>query len=215
MLLEAWLATSSRKRRRSRNMAKENAKVQAAGGSPAGDAATLPLAPAGRLHRAETITKDHVLMATAVGFVPGPGLDLAGGFAVQLALLARLSKLYEVPYSENAGKGVIYSLVGSVGGIGVGSALALSAIKVIPLLGTAVGVLSMPVMMGAFTYAVGKVFTQHFESGGTFLDFDPASYRQYFREMFRRGRSVARDVKAETTATSGGSDPLPASSASA
>ena len=87
----------------------------------------------------------------------------------------------------------------------------MSAIKVIPVIGTAVGVVSMPVMMGAFTYAVGKVFTQHFESGGTFLDFDPVSYRQYFREMFRRGRTVARDVKAEAKATSVGE---PATSAS-
>ena len=155
-----------------------------------------PLPASGdRLHRAETITRDHVLMATAVGFVPGPGLDLAGSFAVQLALLARLSKLYGVPYSENAGKGAIFSLVGSLGGLGVGGMLAISAVKALPVVGTAVGVLSMPVMMGAFTYATGKVFTQHFESGGTFLDFDAASYRQYFREMFRRGKSVAKEAK--------------------
>jgi uncharacterized protein (DUF697 family) len=155
-------------------------------------AATVPTAE-GRLHRAETITKDHVLMATAVGFVPGPGLDLAGSFAVQLALLGRLSKLYDVPYSENAGKAAIFSLFGSLGGLGAGGLLAMSAVKSLPLIGTAIGVLSMPVMMGAFTYATGKVFTQHFESGGTFLDLDAGTYRQYFREMFRRGKTLARE----------------------
>lgn len=155
-----------------------------------------PMSAAERRHRAETITRDHVIMATAVGFVPGPGLDLAGSLAVQLALLARLSKLYGVPYSENVGKGVIFSLVSSLGGLSVGGVMALSAIKIVPVVGTAVGALGMPVMMGAFTYALGKVFTQHFESGGNFLDFDAASYRRYFREMFDRGRSVAREARA-------------------
>ena len=108
MLLEALLAwTGGRKWRRNRRMARDTSKMPPAEAAPAADAAPLPLAPEGRLHRAETITRDHVLMATAVGFVPGPGLDLAGGFAVQLALLARLSKLYDVPYSDNVGKGVI------------------------------------------------------------------------------------------------------------
>lgn len=160
------------------------------------DAGDGAVSAAERRHRAETITRDHVIMATAVGFVPGPGLDLAGSLAVQLALLARLSRLYGVSYSENAGKGVLFSLVSSLGGMSVGGILALSAIKVVPVVGTTVGALGMPVMMGAFTYAIGKVFTQHFESGGTFLDFDAASYRRYFREMFDRGRSVAREVRA-------------------
>lgn len=150
-----------------------------------------------RSRRAETITRDHVLMATAVGVVPAPGLDLLGSMAVQLAMLARLSKTYGVPYSENVAKGLVFSLLGSLGGIGVGASVAISAVKTIPVLGTAVGAVGMPVMMGAFTYAVGKVFTQHFESGGTFLDFDAASYRQYFRDMFRRGRGIAREAKAD------------------
>ena len=177
-------------------MAKDDSKVQASSAATIPEADSASVDDAARRRRAETITRDHVLMATAVGFVPGPGVDLAGAFAVQLALLARLSKLYAVPYSENAGKGVVFSLFGTLGGMGVGGTLALSAVKFVPFVGTAVGVVGMPVMMGAFTYAVGKVFTQHFESGGSFLDFDAASYRQYFRDMFRRGRGVARDVQA-------------------
>lgn len=150
-----------------------------------------------RLARADRLTKHHVLMSVAAGLVPGPGFDLAAAFAIQLALLARLSKLYGVPYSENAGKGVVYSLFGSLGGTAAGGTVALSAAKFVPVIGTAVGVVGMPVVMGAFTHAVGKVFTQHFESGGTFLDFDAASYRQYFRDMFKQGKTLARRASTE------------------
>lgn len=150
-----------------------------------------------RLARADRLTKHHVLMSVGAGLVPGPGLDLAASFAIQLSLLARLSKLYGVPYSDNVGKGIVYSLFGSLGGIAAGGTVAMSAAKFVPVVGTAVGVVGMPVVMGAFTHAVGKVFTQHFESGGTFLDFDAASYRQYFRDMFKQGKTLARRARAE------------------
>jgi uncharacterized protein (DUF697 family) len=139
------------------------------------------------------------LLATAAGFIPGPGIDLAAGFAVQVALLGRLSKLYDVPYSENVGKGVVMSLAGSLGGFGA-AAIASSAVKIVPLVGTVLGSVAMPVTMGAFTYALGKVFIAHFESGGTFIDFSPKAYGDYFRTMFKRGKSVASDLSGEAKA---------------
>ena len=36
-------------------------------------------------------------------------------------------------------------------------------------------------MAGASTWAMGKVFTQHFATGGTLLDFDPDTMREHFK----------------------------------
>jgi hypothetical protein len=47
----------------------------------------------------------------------------------------------------------------------------------------------MPAFGAAATYAVGQVFIQHFESGGTFLDFDPDKVREHFRQEFDRARA--------------------------
>ena len=77
----------------------------------------------------------------------------------------------------------------------------MSAAKFVPIVGTAIGVIGMPIVMGAFTHAVGMVFTQHFESGGTFLDFEPRTYRQYFRDMFKRGKTIARRASADAKPT--------------
>ena len=49
----------------------------------------------------------------------------------------------------------------------------------------------MPALAGASTYAVGKVFVQHFESGGTFLNFDPEDVRDYYAEQFEKGKAAA------------------------
>ncbi len=49
----------------------------------------------------------------------------------------------------------------------------------------------MVLFCGASTWALGKVFIQHFESGGTFLDFKPEEVKEYFKAQFVEGRKMA------------------------
>jgi hypothetical protein len=48
----------------------------------------------------------------------------------------------------------------------------------------------MPTLAGASTYAVGRVFIQHFECGGTILSFDPEKVRAHFEKEFEEGKKV-------------------------
>jgi hypothetical protein len=79
-----------------------------------------------------------------------------------------------------------------------GALTAASAAKSVPGVGTAAGVMSMSVLGGAATYAIGKVFVQHFESGGTFLDFDPEAVREHFAAEFNKGKDVAASLNTNT-----------------
>jgi len=49
-----------------------------------------------------------------------------------------------------------------------------------------------PALDAASTWATGKVFIRHFESGGTFLDFDPGKARAYYAEQFEAVKNVVR-----------------------
>ena len=153
-----------------------------------------------RLARAETLVKDHMLMSAAAGLIPAPALDLLAGIGIQLALLKRLTTLYDVPFSENAGRGVIMTLLGGVGTEAIGVGLFISAVKLVPGLGTLFGVASMPIAMTAVTYALGKIFVAHLELGGTLADFDARKNRPYFRDLVQRGRQAAANL-ATTTPT--------------
>ena len=153
-----------------------------------------------RLARAETLMKDHVLMSTAVGLIPAPGVDILAGMGIQLALLKRLTNLYGVPFSESAARGIIASLLGGVGTGALAAGLFVSAVKLVPGAGTLFGVASMPIALGAVTYAIGKVFIAHLEIGGTLADFDVAANRGYFRDLFHRGRQVAATMTPPSTA---------------
>lgn len=56
---------------------------------------------------------------------------------------------------------------------------------------------AMSAISGAITYAIGQVFIQHFESGGTFLDFDPKKVKEYFMEQFEEGNKTVGKKKVD------------------
>ena len=81
----------------------------------------------------------------------------------------------------------------------------------LPFVGYVVGGLSTPLLAGAATYAVGKVFIQHFESGGTLLDFEPAKVREYFRQEFSVGQGLASERSEAAASEQGTSADRPSS----
>lgn len=150
-----------------------------------------------RQEQAEKLSKSHILWSMGCGLIPVPLVDLAGIMAVQVRLVAKMSEIYGVSYSEHRVKNIVAPLVTSVGVVPIGAGIMGSLVKSIPLVGTLVGVASMPVVAGATTYAISKVFTSHFEAGGTLLDFNPQKMKAFYAEMFDEGKKVAQDLKAK------------------
>lgn len=142
------------------------------------------LDPQARLSQADGIIHRNVLWALGAGVVPIPIADVLAVSAVQVKLLKELSELYGIAFRQDLAKKLVGSLLVGIGGVGVGMALGMSLAKLIPVVGQAFGVISVPVASGAFTHAIGRVFVMHFESGGTFLDFDPQRMREHFKKEF-------------------------------
>ena len=134
----------------------------------------------GRRARAVKLVERFSLWSGAAGFIPVPFVDLAVIGGVQIQMLRRISQIYSVPFAENRGKALIASLAGSMipASSGIG---AVSIVKSVPVVGTAVSAIVMPALSAAATYAIGKVFIQHFASGGTLLDFNPQDYREFIK----------------------------------
>ncbi len=144
---------------------------------------------------------NHMLGAMGVGLIPLPLVDLAALTALQIRLVYKLSHFYGLEFSRDKAKNIIAALIGSAVPVSVAAPL-YSMLKVIPIVGQTVSVLTMPVIGGAGTYALGKVFVQHFESGGTFLNFDPAAVKTHFTELCKEGQKIASDLKKSTVKTS-------------
>lgn len=139
-----------------------------------------------KANTADAIIKNYMLGAIGVGFIPLPVLDVTALIAVQLKMLHSLAKVYEVDFSEDLGKKVITSCLG--GSIPVSLSYSLGALlRAIPVYGWVIKGISSSAFSGAFTYAIGKLFVQHFESGNTFLTLDPQRVNDYFLEKFEKG----------------------------
>lgn len=150
---------------------------------------------------AEQIIRNNVLWGVGAGVIPLPLLDAAATAVVQVKMLKELAELYQVPFREDRIKNICTSLLAGLGAPVLGSITAISAIKWVPIVGPIVGALAFPASSAAFTYAVGKVFIQHFASGGTFLDFDPKTVREHFAKQFEEGKLAASKIKSESGTT--------------
>ena len=161
-----------------------------------------------RERHAHTIIRNHVLLSAAAGVIPVAFVDTAAVAVVQLRLLKELSDVYGVSFRADIGRSAVGTLLASVtpallgGGI-LGSAAVNAALRSVPVVGTVTRFATQPLFNAAFTYALGKVFQQHFASGGTFLTFDPEKVKTYFREKYdelRRRKGVVPDAVPDAVA---------------
>jgi uncharacterized protein (DUF697 family) len=127
--------------------------------------------------------------SAAAGVIPIPVVDIMAVGGLQLQMLRRLAEIYDVPFSDNLGKSLLASTLGSIVPISAAAPAAAglgSLLKIVPIVGTTVAALTMPAMSAGATYVVGKVFIQHFASGGTLLDFNPAEYRDFMKSQVNK-----------------------------
>lgn len=146
-----------------------------------------------RIESADKIIRNHIVWSMGAGLIPVPIADFFAVSAIQLDMVRQMCKLYEVDFKETEGKAVISSMTGS----GLARLGARAAIKFIPGIGSVVGGMTMAVLSGASTYALGEVFKKHFETGGTFLDFDVDRLTKMYKEKFEKGKKVAEEIKKE------------------
>ncbi len=143
--------------------------------------------------RAESAVRNHVIWSMGAGFIPIPVADFVAVAAVQLDMVKTLCNIYQVDFKETEGKALVTSITGS----GLSRLGANALIKLIPGFGSVFGGLSMSIVSGASTYALGQVFIRHFEHGGTILDFDTSRFERFYNEQFEKGKSFAKDIQKE------------------
>jgi len=145
---------------------------------------------------ADTIIRNHIIWSMGAGLIPVPIVDFFAVSGIQLDMIRQLCKLYDQDFKEAQGKAIITSLTGS----GIARMGAKAMIKFIPGIGSIIGGVTMAVLSGASSFALGEVFKKHFETGGTFLDFDAKRLKKMYNEKFEKGKQVAEQINKETEA---------------
>ena len=146
---------------------------------------------------ADTVIRNHVIWSMGASYViPLPVADVFAVSALQLDMIRSLCRVYGLDFAESQGKAIVSSLTTST----MARAGARSLIKLVPGIGTVVGGITVAAVNGASTYALGQVFKKHFSSGGTILDFDTERLRKVYHEQFEKGKTIAKQWKAEEDA---------------
>ena len=141
-----------------------------------------------RTEKGKAVINRNVLWALGAGVLPMPLVDMVAVLGVELKMLKQLSDVYGAKFTDDVAKKVIGSLLSSVGSVGLGIAVAGSLFKIVPVIGSTLGVVSVPVFAATFTSALGKIFQMHLETGGTLLDFDPKAVRTHFKKEFDKAK---------------------------
>lgn len=171
--------------------------------SPAHDEALATAPTAERSEVAGKLVDRFAIWSGVAGLIPLPVVDVLAVGGLQIQMLRRLSQIYGVAFSQNRGKALIAALAGTMipTTSGMGAA---SAMKAVPVLNILAAGFVMPVLSAGATFAIGKAFIQHFESGGTLLDFNPPDYREFVKaqkEMWDSRRSKGADTSGAATTT--------------
>ena len=150
------------------------------------EASGTSIAPEGivenRQELASKLVDRFALWSGVAGLIPVPVVDAATVAGLQLQMVRRVSQIYDVNFSENIGKSLIAALAGAM--VPATSSLgAASLLKAVPIVGPIASGFVMPVLASGATFAIGRAFIQHFETGGTLLDFSPPDYREFLRSQ--------------------------------
>jgi uncharacterized protein (DUF697 family) len=141
--------------------------------------------------RAYEIVGRYWKWSAAAGLIPVPLIDIAAVTGVQLKMIAELAEHYTVPFSRDRAKSIVGALTAAVTPpILAGTVFGLlgPAFKLMPGVGTVIGVVTTPLLNAASTLSLGRVFVQHFESGGTLLDMNPEELREHYRKELEKAK---------------------------
>lgn len=142
---------------------------------------------------ADAIIKKFVGFTSVAGLIPIPVADFFAISALQMEMIRRLCRVYGVSFRDKEIKAAILALT-STSVARIGSRM---LAKTIPVIGSIVGGVATAAFSGAATYALGEVFKRHFESGGSFIDFNWNDFKRYYNEKFEKGKEYTERLKDE------------------
>jgi uncharacterized protein (DUF697 family) len=98
---------------------------------------------------ADSIIRQHVLLAAGAGLIPVPIADMAAITGIQLKMLSDLSAAYQVPFSRHRVESTLSSLIGGLASREIATIGLSGLLKTIPIFGSVLGAASMPMAAAA------------------------------------------------------------------
>jgi len=163
---------------------------------------------------AQAVVRGNVIAAMALGLVPVPVVDIVAVAGISVQMTYGLSNIYGIPFSQEAARAALFSIVPAALPVTMMSAGA-SLLKSIPGVGSLAGAGGVSLLSGAVVYALGQVLIRHYEKGGTLNDINFDLARRQFKSKLEEGRRFAADLRKQSKSDDASGTPSPAQSEAA
>jgi uncharacterized protein (DUF697 family) len=139
---------------------------------------SLSPSPLLRRMKVDQAVRDAALLAGSAMVIPVPLLDIAVEVTIQINMVRRLCELYGIDFAEERAKAVVAAVVGGFSaGWAAGRLLRYASFATYFS-----NFWPSAILSSAITYAIGRVFVHHFETGGGLDDLDAKKAAGILRE---------------------------------
>jgi len=118
-----------------------------------------------RKDHALKIVNKYVLVSGGIGLIPAPFFGQVAIAALLAKMLNDLCQVYNTKLSEHKSKAIVASVLGGAHSDWITYYLTNFFNKIVPTMNMVGGVVVRPLISGTITYAIGRLFIHHFESG--------------------------------------------------
>ena len=143
---------------------------------------------ASRREQAAKSIKRYAAASAGFGIIPIPALDISAIGTSQLLMIRSVAKIYGVDLSKDRVRAIVSSTVGGVAPVLLGGGLS-SIFKMIPVVGTVVGAVTLPSIAGLTTLTLGNALADHLDAGGSLDELGLAQLRATFNSEFRAAKA--------------------------
>jgi uncharacterized protein (DUF697 family) len=120
---------------------------------------------AARQNRAMKIVNKYVLLSGGVGLIPAPFFDQVAIAGLLAKMLSELCQVYQTKWSEHKIKTAVASVLGGAHSDWITYYITNYLNKLAPGINVVGGIVTRPIIAGAITYTIGKLFVHHLNSG--------------------------------------------------
>lgn len=118
-----------------------------------------------RKNRALKSIHKYVVMSTGMGFAPAPLVSKIAVSGILVSMVTELCHEFDAKVSNHIIKTALASILGGAHSGWIAHYSTKRIYTFVPSIGYAANIVARPIAAGAITYAIGRLFLRHLESG--------------------------------------------------
>ena len=122
----------------------------------------------------------YVIVSAGAALIPVPVVDTVALAAVHVELIRQITHYYGKDFSEHAARNLLIAIGTSLIPGSLGSVVSRRVIRALPLVAHGFAIAAMSAFSALVSYALGTLFVEHYESGGTLQTFDVERLHRVF-----------------------------------